>query len=390
MFWRRKAAPVEASNAAPRDDLERRLERADAELDACREALARILRSLGQHPIPLDDELDTSIGGRFESWAAHVLVLAPLADERGQRPTRRDFPRLVGFVEAHRKKEREHVVTSASSMREALVSTLQSIGTSLLGQAKADTTVTAHLTRLRATVETASLEELRREALAVASGITDVLEEQRRRTREQTDRLGEQLGALREQLDEAQRDGETDALTRLSNRRAFDKGMERTCLVARVMGRKMSLLLIDIDHFKRVNDRHGHAAGDTVLRELADVLTRCFPRRSDVVARYGGEEFAIILTDTSLKDAKRLARRFLEALRGLRIAYGDRTLGVTASVGAGELADNECAADLVVRTDRALYRAKETGRDRVVEAAPPIPSACTDARGEVGMLREAG
>jgi len=375
MFWSKKAPPTEAPITTIPRETERRLERAEADLDASLEATAGVLRALAKHSFALGDEPAETIGKRFETWATHILVLGPLPDEAdGQRPVRREWAKLVRFVAGHRKAEEEHVVGSLTAMREAIATMLQCFGAASIGQGKSDRTVTERIERLRSTVETGSLDQLRAEALAVTEAVTRALEEQRQRTREQTELLRARLDVLRERLDEAQREGETDPLTKLFNRRAFDASIDRTSVMASVMGRPMSLVLIDIDHFKLVNDRHGHPAGDIVLREFANVLTRCFPRRSDVVARYGGEEFAIILTETSAKDAQRLATRFLEAVRALRIECGDRTLNVTASAGIGQLAEGESAADLLTRTDLALYRAKNAGRDCVVDAAATRPS----------------
>jgi diguanylate cyclase (GGDEF)-like protein len=375
MFWKKKAPPEEVPIPTPVNDSDRRLERAEADLDASLEAAAAMLRALAKHSFPVGEEPAESIAKRLEAWASHILVLAPAPDEaEGARPERREWARLVRFVGGHRKREQEHVVASISAMRDAIVTMLHCFGTSASGQAKSDKALTEHVTRLRTIVETGSLEQLRQEALAVSEAVQQALEEQRERAREQTEQLRTKLAVLRDQLDAAQRDGETDPLTKLFNRRAFDAGLERGSLMASVGGRSMSLLLIDIDHFKLVNDRHGHPAGDAVLREFSNVLTRCFPRRSDVVARYGGEEFAIILTETAGKDALRLAGRFLDAVRALRVEHGAQLLNVTASVGVGELAEGESGAELLTRTDQALYKAKNTGRDRAVAAAATRPS----------------
>jgi diguanylate cyclase len=386
MFWRKKTPPAEAPvptaalGAEPSSD---RAARVEADLDASVEAVAGILRALGRHSLPIGNDLAEGVGRHLERWASHVLVLAPhpgpdaevpRTDEaEGQRPARREWAKLVRFVEGHRKTEQELLSASHHAMRDAILTMLQCFGSASLGQSKSDVAVSRHLGRLRTTVQSGSIEQLRREALAVADVVTKALDEQRQRSLEQAEQLQTKMAALREELDEAQRDVETDPLTKLHNRRAFDAALERTCLLAQVVRRPLTLLMVDVDHFKAINDRHGHPAGDEVLRELANVLARSFPRRSDVVARYGGEEFAVILTETTAEEARRLVGRCLTAVRALRVAYGDRTLGVTASVGVAERADGESGAEVLARADLALYRAKETGRDRAVEAVLPRP-----------------
>jgi diguanylate cyclase (GGDEF)-like protein len=367
-FWSKKTPPEAAPAAPSAPDGEREWARAEADLDASLDGAAGVLRAIAKHSFPVGDEPGASIAKRFEEWAAHILTLAPLPDAPGERPKRRDWASLVRFVEAHRKQEQEHVHGSITTMREAMVGMLRCFGAASVGQVRSEAVVTEHLERLRATVETGSFVQLRAEALAVAQAVAAALAEQTQRTREQTTELRTKLSALRQQLDEAEHDRETDSLTKLFNRRAFDTSMERTSVLANAMGRPMSLLVIDIDHFKQINDRYGHPGGDQVLKALADVLTRSFPRRSDLVARYGGEEFAVVLGDTGAHDAARLAQRFLVAVRAMRVAIGERVVGLTASVGVGELLEGESAAELLARTDAALYRAKSSGRDRAVDA----------------------
>jgi diguanylate cyclase (GGDEF)-like protein len=157
-----------------------------------------------------------------------------------------------------------------------------------------------------------------------------------------------------------------DALTGLLNRRAFGLRLRAERERQHRQPAPLALLALDLDHFKAVNDRWGHAAGDAVLAAAADVLRR-EARTVDVVARMGGEEFAVLLPGTDLEGADRLAERMLDAFRRMTVAYEGTTLQVTASIGAavstGAAEDDE---ELFRRADRALYLAKAGGRDRVV------------------------
>ena len=367
MFWKKKAPP-EALAALLSVESESGQARAESDLDASLDGAAGVLRAIAKHSFHVGDEPAEAIRKRFEEWAAHILTLGPIPEVPGERPKRRDWTSLVRFVEANRKREQDHVHGSITTMREAILGMLHCFGAASVGHARSETVITEQLDRLRSTVATGSMAQLRMEALAVTQAVAQALAEQRQRSREQNLELRAKLSALRQQLDEAEHDRETDSLTKLFNRRAFDTSMDRTSVLANVMGRRMSLLLIDIDHFKQINDRYGHPAGDQVLKELADVLTRSFPRRSDMVARYGGEEFAVVLNDTTAKDAERLASRFLVAVRAMSVAMGERVVRLTASVGVAELLEGESSADLLARADLALYRAKNSGRDRVVDA----------------------
>jgi len=185
------------------------------------------------------------------------------------------------------------------------------------------------------------------------------------------ERMSAQSFAYRRRL---QREASTDALTGLHNRREFEAGMAREMERARRLRVPLSLALIDIDFFKRINDRHGHDVGDGVLREVAATL-RAGIRRSDLVARIGGEEFALVLLGTEPPGARVLLERLRLAVAALRVPAGADTIGCTISVGITDRVDADAEwAALYKRADQALYAAKQGGRDRVVEAAPPEPA----------------
>ena len=153
-----------------------------------------------------------------------------------------------------------------------------------------------------------------------------------------------------------------DMLTGLSNRFQFDKVLEHSINIAIRYERPLSMLLIDIDHFKEVNDRYGHLAGDEVLKTLAKIMTENV-RKSDVVARWGGEEIAILLPDSDLSSAVKLG----EILRQKIEAYDFGSVGsVTCSMGAVEWQAGETTDALFHRADEKLYTAKERGRNRIV------------------------
>lgn len=164
-----------------------------------------------------------------------------------------------------------------------------------------------------------------------------------------------------------------DALTRLVNRRGLEQCVEAERQRLQRQGRPFAVLSIDIDHFKAVNDRHGHAAGDQVLVGVAQALRR-EARGQDIVARMGGEEFALLLPETGATGAQQMAQRLLEALRAEQHEVEGQRLRVTISIGLAVVTDpSESAEALWRRVDAALYRAKAAGRDRVELAGQPPP-----------------
>jgi diguanylate cyclase (GGDEF)-like protein len=166
-----------------------------------------------------------------------------------------------------------------------------------------------------------------------------------------------------------EREAWTDALTGCHNRRWLDARLPRLVERHRRAGTPLSVLALDIDFFKRVNDTYGHAAGDLVLASVGRaILTGLRP--TDLGARYGGEEFTIVLPDTPLEGAVIAAERLRARFSGSPITAADGRViaGITASIGVAELGADEDALSFVGRADAALYRAKAAGRDRVVRA----------------------
>ncbi len=175
---------------------------------------------------------------------------------------------------------------------------------------------------------------------------------------------------LRETL---QRQAIHDPLTGLFNRRYMEASLERELRRAQRHGRPLGVILLDVDHFKQLNDTFGHAAGDTVLRELGTCL-RALIRAEDIACRYGGEEFVLVLPDAPLEITAGRATQVCNAVKHLQVVYGGQLLGgVTLSLGvAGFPPHGTTPAALLLAADHALYQAKAGGRDCVVMAPSPV------------------
>ncbi|MCB1759021.1 MAG: diguanylate cyclase [Gammaproteobacteria bacterium] len=172
---------------------------------------------------------------------------------------------------------------------------------------------------------------------------------------------------LREELNQVRKQASTDALTGLLNRAAFFDLLERTDEGSDPLTKPYCLVMIDIDHFKRVNDTFGHLVGDKVIRFVAESLRQSI-KGKDAAARYGGEEYSVLLPDTALNNAITLFNRIREQIANTNLVRtGSReTLGqVTISAGVAQKRANESRMDLLARADRALYLSKKNGRNRV-------------------------
>lgn len=172
---------------------------------------------------------------------------------------------------------------------------------------------------------------------------------------------------------ELERLTQVDALTGIANRRGFDDALARAVRRAHRTSSPLSLLLIDLDRFKPLNDMLGHQAGDDVLRKLGALLRGCVSRPYDAVCRYGGEEFAIVLPDTDVDGARHIGGKVREWLAEASLPHplgGNVTASVGVAVQSGQDTD---AATLIAQADAALYEAKRRGRDQIVVDAEIIP-----------------
>jgi len=157
-----------------------------------------------------------------------------------------------------------------------------------------------------------------------------------------------------------------DGLTGAHVKRYLLEALEKEIIRARRHARDLSFMMFDIDHFKKINDYHGHLAGDFVLKELARIVQARI-RRDEVFARYGGEEFAIILPETNLEGAKALAEGLREKVEASRFVFQGEQINVTISIGVAVLQDvDRTAPDLIKNADTKLYEAKRGGRNKVI------------------------
>ncbi len=153
----------------------------------------------------------------------------------------------------------------------------------------------------------------------------------------------------------------TDSLTNLFNRKKIEDILNEEMIRSKRYNRPLSIMMVDIDHFKNINDQYGHLVGDEVLKKVSDALTMNI-RNVDRIGRWGGEEFLVIAPETDLEDAEILANRLRYAVENLQI---DNVRGLTISIGVTLIEDNENIENIIRRTDNALYKAKKFGRNRV-------------------------
>lgn len=373
-FWSKKKDPpatpslVSASRGG-REAREGGLEIEDV-AEAALDALGNILRTIGKTAFSLDGTPTDAIARRFDGWARHILIRSrPPArddtedDEAAAGSADRDWPGLLAFVLDHRRRESQHVAETVSGLKEAVRSFMHAATKLRQLSGVADESMKKGIDRLKKAVNTSSPVDLKKEIISVATELESLIDTRKKGEVEVTQLLAEKVRELTDQLEEARREGSTDPLTRLPNRRTLDAVLDELLELCQVTAQPVALALLDIDDFKAVNDSHGHLSGDQVLKLVADQLTRTFLRKFDLVARLGGDEFAVLLRDTTAGDAKRLLTK-----AALNVAAAPAFKGgpcVTLSVGVVDMVLGDTPVTLMERADKALYRAKAQGKNRV-------------------------
>ncbi|MEG3638784.1 GGDEF domain-containing protein [Magnetococcus sp. PR-3] len=241
------------------------------------------------------------------------------------------------------------------------------------------------LNRIRATTKLGDLESLRGALITEAEALrqqTQGLESSLHESQTQLDKTRKELHQAQVDLKKAKEESLTDPLTQVANRRALFQALTRETARARRHGEPLSLVIIDLDFFKKVNDTYGHPVGDRVLKEVAN-HAQALLRESDTLARYGGEEFMALLPETSLERALEKAEQIRLNVAAMRFKLKGDSLSISASFGVAQLDDGDSRDQsnetFVHRADLALYKAKEGGRNCVVQADPtpvaPNPTA---------------
>jgi diguanylate cyclase len=319
----------------------------------CARALVLDIDELGAHEL--------------KAGLAHLTVQLRASGEAGELASEgaRQHAEVLAFAE----REREYLDSRDAELRRIIEVLTDGLAGVSKGAAAYHRRLLDNGTRLEAASRLADLVKMRAAITAEVQGLRSAVAERQAEETTATRALHQEIDQLRKSVARAETEARTDPLTGAANRGAFDEELARRCEMATARGEAFSLLLADIDHFKKINDAYGHPVGDRVLTAFAEFL-RARVRKTDMIARYGGEEFGVILPGATLRPALRKARKLIEELAKSDWAVDATTkLRFTASMGVAAWNDGDDAAGLLERVDRALYRAKHEGRNRVERAA---------------------
>jgi diguanylate cyclase len=329
------------------------------------DTVADILRACGDNAFDTHAHKADDLRKRAEAWIRHLVMGAPHPDSGRTGP--RDFVGVRRFVREMRTQELTFVRSSLSDFRSMISTVFSNIERALLADGAGDAQMRAAIARLQSSAQRASLEELRREVQTVSGELSSLIGTRERRRNQELADLGAELRQLHTRLEETRRTAETDPLTGVHNRRAFDAFLERVVEFDGMTGAPVSLLMIDVDNFKQLNDNFGHLVGDAALGVIGRALSRSFLRKCDFVSRYGGEEFAVVVRDTNAVEARRMAERARLTISSLQIE-GHPEITLSVSLGVATLGATEPKMQWLKRADDALLEAKRAGKNCCVMA----------------------
>lgn len=273
---------------------------------------------------------------------------------------------------------RSYVVEREAELAE-LIRILRDCATAMSGQSSDfNAQLLGSSQRITALAQLDDIRDLKRQLKTEVTTLRRAVDEKQRRDDETYSSLNMRVEVLQMKLVKAEEEAALDSLTRVANRRSFDRALRRMTAAARQSRMPLTLAMLDVDSFKIVNDTHGHPIGDRVLLCAAIWLGKSL-RHSDFIARYGGEEFAVIMNDTTAGEVERRLTQVLNDISGRSFEYDAgaeaRVVRFTLSCGAAELAPGDSEEDLLKRADDALYEAKRKGRSCVVVKKRSILSA---------------
>lgn len=272
--------------------------------------------------------------------------------------------RFRQYFNSHRIEEYSYVQKTFDDFRGIVWDFVDQLSEDLAFEHESDGEIREHLVQLKEAVEANSIETLKVQSRQFIDSYTEYQTKKERRRSKRMDSFKKNLDSMKKQLSEAHSSLRLDHLTQAFNRKSFEEQAKNAWNLRALYEKPVSLIALDIDHFKRINDTYGHAMGDFILQECVKMLKEIFTREVDCVARIGGEEFVVLLPDHQADHAVKRAEQALQRIRSEIFVKEDLKLQFTVSMGIAELLPGETVEDWMKRADQALYDSKHGGRNR--------------------------
>jgi diguanylate cyclase len=343
----------------------------DAASSAVLDALGGVIAAIARFPIDLPHRSADATAKEMTAWQRHAVMGLPLDGEDESAAVGiqdRDWRGLVRAVAALRRDEQSSVETMVTELRAALWTCVSAVHESVKVDDSTEQVTGTQLAAVKKAMGGANLSTIRDEVLTAVSEIDRALRERREEQQRQYSALAGSLDSLGRQLEEARKESETDPLTGVGNRKHFDTMATRAVQLYSLGRAPVTLLMIDMNKLKMINDSYGHPVGDAAIKSIGKALWSVFLRQSDVLCRYGGDEFAVILHGCDRTVAQTLAKRLVEAVRALPLPSPSMEFALGASVGVAQLQSGEDVTQWVDRADKAMYLAKRQAAGGVMLA----------------------
>lgn len=277
--------------------------------------------------------------------------------------------RIRQFFSAHRVEEYAFIQKTLEEFKTIIWDFADQLGEDLTQEKVDEAKLKSQLDDLREAVEANAIDRLK---VKSRTFIDTYIQYQAKKNERRSKRLGtmtKSLGTMKKQLSQAQKDLKVDHLSQAYNRRSFDEQLRKYKQLYSLSKGNVSLVICDIDHFKKINDSYGHDIGDHVIKECVRFLKESFSREQDFVARIGGEEFAVILPDFDSEAARLKVEQTLQRVAKETLVHGKLEIQFTLSAGLAQLDHEESFDQWMKRADQALYQSKNTGRNRCTVAS---------------------
>ena len=336
-----------------------------SELSDERATLLYILDVLSKYLVEIEGHPVRKVRETLDSLTQSLL-------QSGKKEEEDTLFRLRQFFSSYRTAEHAFLTKAFEDFKSIVWNFVEQLGDEAKHERASDRVLGESLKELRDAVEADSIPLLRQRS----KHFIDLYKEHQNRKDERRNKraktIKRNLDLVKKQLVEADRSMRLDHLTQAYNRRSFDEAMKEQIQIASLGQTPVTLIAMDIDHFKKINDTHGHDVGDFVLIECVKLLQHMFGHEGDFVARVGGEEFMVLLPNHSFQQAIRRAEEALKKIRADVFITGERELRFTMSMGIAQWLENETPDQWIKRADQALYQSKQNGRNRFTLASPHV------------------
>lgn len=363
MFFKRsKSTPLTLSDGGPSSATE------EIDIGPLLDAFGQLLSAYTQGGFDLPGRPASEVTAALEPWRLHAVLGMPVDGSEHSSLGNRNFNGAARAFAEVRRVEKRLVESALTDLRECLWTCVNRVHVAVQADIEADSATATQMKRVQVAIQRLETGAVKDEVLQAISSIEHISRTRRDQQHASFTQLAERVNSLATELEEVRRESETDVLTGLGNRKRFDVAIERALHLHAISRTPLSLLIMDLDGLKQINDTLGHPAGDSVLANFAVNLSKVFLHDTDVLCRIGGDEFVALLPGTKLDLAERMANRLVENVAALEPIDGPDSPRVGVSVGFSEMRTGEGLTSWISRTDAALYEAKTSGRGRAIAA----------------------